>query len=241
MPELAGSPDSPIGSGPADAGRRRRRSKLPGWLELPLTILLALLLAMVVKTFLLQVFYIPSGSMEETLMVGDRVAVNRLVYRIEEPRRGDVVVFEGSGTFTQAASADAGDNLVQRVLTELGRTVGLAPPPDTVFVKRLIGVGGDRVACCDDSGAVLVNGQPLVEPYLYPGDVPSAQEFDVLVPEGHMWLMGDHRSASADSRAHLGDPGGGMVPVDQALGRVVAVIWPPSEWRTVPSQSSVSE
>lgn len=238
MSEPAGASEPSAGAGAAAPGKRRRRGKIPGWLELPLTILLALVLALFVKSFLLQVFYIPSGSMEETLMVGDRVAVNRLAYRIGEPVRGDVVVFDGSGTFTQGP-ADPEGNPVQRLFVELGRTVGLAPPPDTVFVKRLIGVGGDRVTCCDDSGAVVVNGQPLVEPYLYPGDAPSNQEFDVLVPEGHMWLMGDHRSASADSRAHLGDPGGGMVPTDKALGRVVAVIWPPTDWRTVSSQSSV--
>jgi len=94
--------------------------------------------------------------------------------------------------------------------------------------------------CCDASGAITVNGQPLQEPYIYPGDVPSTQPFDVVVPEGSMWFMGDHRSASADSRAHLGDPGGGMVPVDRAIGRVVAVIWPFDHLDTVPSQSSVA-
>lgn len=210
---------------------------MPAWLELPLTILLALLLALFFKTFLLQIFYIPSGSMEDTLLVGDRVAVNRVEYRIGEPQRGDVVVFDGSGTFTQELSADAGDNALERLVTELGRTVGLVAPPDTVFVKRLIGVGGDHVVCCNEEGQLVLNGQPLYEPYLYPGDVPSTQAFDVIVPEGHMWLMGDHRSASADSRAHLGDPGGGMVPVDKAIGRVFFVIWPATDWRRVPSES----
>lgn len=207
---------------------------------MPLTILLALLLALFVRTFLLQVFYIPSGSMEETLMVGERVAVNRLAYRIGEPQRGDVVVFDGAGTFLQGGP-EPQTNPVAQLLTELGRTIGLAPPPDTVFVKRLIGIGGDRVVCCNPDGAIEVNGEALTEPYLFPGDAPSTQRFDVLVPQGHMWLMGDHRSASADSRAHLGDPGGGMVPMDKALGRVVAVIWPVGDWRTVPSQSSLDE
>lgn len=210
-----------------EPGTRERRSKqhLPGWLELPLTIVLALALALLIKTFLVQVFFIPSGSMEQTLMVGDRVAVNRLAYRISEPKRGDVVVFDGSGTFTQTAQ-DPPSNILEAVLTEAGRTIGVVPPPDTVFVKRLIGVGGDRVQCCDPVGRILVNGEPLQEPYLYPGDNPSDQRFDVTVPEGHMWLMGDHRSASADSRAHLGDPGGGAVPQSRAIGRVAYVIWP---------------
>ena len=216
----------------------RRRRTLPGWLELPLTILLALLLALFVKTFLVQVFFIPSGSMEQTLMVDERVAVNRLAYRLGEPRRGDVVVFDGAGTFAPEPTDPAAGNPAQAFLNELGRTVGLVPPPDTVFVKRLIGVGGDRVQCCDAAGRLTVNGVAIDEPYIYPGDAPSEQPFDVLVPEGQMWLMGDHRSASADSRAHLGAPGGGMVPVDRAIGRVSYVIWPLSEVHRVPSVSS---
>lgn len=223
---------------PAPSGGAGRRRRIPGWIELPLTIVLALLLALFVKTFLVQVFYIPSGSMEDTLMVGQRVAVNRLAYRIGEPRRGDVVVFDGAGTFAPQPLAPAAKNPIDGFLTEIGRTVGLVPPPDTVFVKRLIGIGGDRVQCCDAEGRITVNGIPLEEPYLYPGDVPSQQPFDVLVPPGHMWLMGDHRSASADSRSHLGDPGGGMVPVDQAIGRVTYVIWPLSDLHRIPSISS---
>ncbi len=216
----------------------RTKRKLPAWLELIVTVALALLIALFVRAFLVQVFFIPSGSMELTLNVGDRVAVNRLTYRIDEPRRGDVVVFDGAGTFA-AAAVVAPVNPVEGFFSEIGRTVGLVPPPDTVFVKRLIGIGGDHVKCCNSDGAITVNGIPLHEPYLYPGDLPSTQQFDVIVPEGHMWLMGDHRSASADSRSHLGDPGGGMVPVDRAIGRVFAVIWPLSEAGSVPSYSSV--
>ncbi len=238
MSDSAGAVPSSDGSA-AQAQERPGRRRIPGWIELPLTIVVALVVALLVKTFLVQVFFIPSGSMEDTLEVGDRVAVNRIAYRIGEPQRGDVVVFDGAGTFTQAPPADVGANLLERVALELGRTVGLVAPPDTVFVKRLIGVGGDRVQCCDEAGAILVNGEPLVEPYLYPGDLPSTQPFDVVVPDGHMWLMGDHRSASADSRAHLGDPGGGMVPVDRAIGRVAMVIWPWDRWGLVRSQSSM--
>ena len=236
------SESSPADHGSADRepARKRANKKIPGWIEFPLTVAAALIIALLVKTFLLQVFYIPSGSMEDTLMVGDRVAVNRLAYHLQEPRRGDVVVFDGAGTFTPEPLEPESSNVVEAVFTELGRTVGLVPPPDTVFVKRLIGVGGDRVVCCDQNGAVTVNGEPLEEPYLYPGDLPSTQPFDVLVPPGHMWLMGDHRSASADSRSHLGDPGGGMVPVEEAIGRVAAVVWPVNRWGTVPSYSSVT-
>lgn len=214
------------GSGKPTSGRHL---SVPVWLEVPLTLIGALLLALLLKTFLVQIFYIPSGSMENTLLVGDRVAVNRLEYRMGEPERGDVVVFDGIGSFVPESAAPPPQDPISNFLSELGRTVGLVPPPDTVFVKRVIGVGGDRVQCCDSDGRLLVNGVPLDEPYLYPGDVPSTFPFDVEVPEGHLWMMGDHRSASADSRAHLGDPGGGMVPVDQVIGRVFAKIWPPSE------------
>ena len=108
------------------------------------------------------------------------------------------------------------------------------PPPDTVFVKRVIGVAGDRVECCDAKGRISVNGTPINEPYLFPGDVPSNTNFDVKVPQGKMWVMGDHRGASADSRAHMGEPGGGFVPADRALGRAFAVIWPKSQWTSLP-------
>ncbi len=223
------------------AAQARQRRRLPGWLEFVLTLVIALVLALFVKTFLVQVFYIPSGSMEQTLQIGDRVAVNRLAYRVGEPQRGDVVVFDGAGTFAPDQADPANGNPLGALFTELGRTVGLVPPPDTVFVKRLIGEGGDHVQCCDPEGKLLVNDQPLDEPYLYPGDEPSLQKFDVVVPDGHMWLMGDHRAASADSRAHLGGPGGGMVPVDKAIGRVFVIIWPVRDWALVPSISSVSD
>jgi signal peptidase I len=214
---------------------RKKKSGLPLWIELPLVIIVAVLLAFVVKTFLIQIFYIPSGSMENTLLIGDRVAVNRLAYRIGEPQRGDVVVFDGIDSFVPADAAPPSQGPIADIFTELGRTVGVVPPPDTVFVKRIIGVGGDRVTCCDRKGRITVNGTPIDEPYIYPGDVPSNTPFDVTVPEGKLWVMGDHRGASADSRAHMGDPGGGFVPVDRALGRAFAVIWPRDQWQTLPA------
>lgn len=229
------APLDPAASGTSGHSSRaqKHRRGIPTWLEIPLTLVAALLLALLLKTFLVQIFYIPSGSMEDTLMIGDRVAVNRLEYRIDEPQRGDVVVFDGVGSFIPEELAPAGEDPISAFLSEVGRTLGLIPPPDTVFVKRVIGVGGDRVTCCDDQGRLLVNGQPLDEPYLYPGDVPSMTPFDVLVPDGALWMMGDHRSASADSRSHLGDPGGGMVPVDRAIGKVFAKIWPFDRWGSV--------
>lgn len=211
------------------------RRHLPVWLELPIVIVVAILLAFIVKTFLVQIFFIPSGSMEDTLLVGDRVAVNRLAYRIGQPQRGDIVVFDGVDSFVSADEAPLSEGPLTEFVREVGRTVGIVPPPDTVFVKRVIGVGGDRVACCDPKGRVTVNGKAINEPYLYPGDVPSNSQFDVVVPEGKLWVMGDHRSASADSRAHMGEPGGGFVPADRALGRAFAVIWPRSQMGMLPN------
>ncbi len=214
-----------------DADKESR--SLPLWLELPLVIIVAVLLAFLVKTFLVQIFYIPSGSMENTLLVGDRVAVNRLAYRLGPPQRGDVIVFDGVDSFVPASQAPPSEGPVASLFTELGRTVGIVPPPDTVFVKRVIGVGGDTVECCDRKGRISVNGIPIEEPYLYPGNEPSDTQFSVEVPPGKLWVMGDHRAASADSRAHMGDPGGGFVPVDRALGRAFAVIWPQAQWQSL--------
>lgn len=155
-----------------------------------------------VNLFVAQPFEIPSGSMENTLRAGDRVLVNKLAYRFgSTPARGDIVVFDGEGSFVQGSGG-------------------------TDYVKRVIGVGGDRVTCCDGRGRITVNGSPLDETYLYSGDTPSRVAFDIEVPKGRLWVMGDHRADSRDSRDHLGDPGGGTVPVDKVIGRAEATIWP---------------
>lgn len=205
----------------------RRRPRIPAWLEFPLLIVGAFLVAFLVKTFLVQAFYIPSGSMEDTLQVGDRVLVNKVVYHLRDVERGDVIVFDGTGSFITGDIVEPERSPVEVVGRLLGEIVGLAPPRDTDFIKRVIGVGGDRVVCCDADGRITVNGVPLdEESYLYRNNPPSKQPFDVIVPEGTLWVMGDHRSASADSRSHMGDPGGGFVPVDRVIGRAFAVVWP---------------
>jgi len=197
------------------------------WLELPILVVIAFGLAFVVKSFLVQPFYIPSGSMENTLAVGDKVTVNKVVYKTREIHRGDIVVFNGVDSFTPEVTFSAPTGLLGTSLGWFGRTFGFAPPDERDFVKRVIGIGGDRVVCCDVSGRVTVNGIALDElSYLYPGNAPSEQPFDIVVPPDKLWVMGDHRAASSDSRAHLGDPGGGFVPVDRVIGRAFAVILP---------------
>ncbi len=230
------------GSEPATLDEQARtRWSIPGWLEFPLLIVGAFLVAFLVKTFLVQAFYIPSGSMEPTLQVGDRVLVNKVVYRLRPIERGDVIVFDGTGSFISGERVEPEVSPIGQVVRFLGEIVGVAPPSDRDFIKRVIGVGGDRVVCCDADGAITVNGVPLEESeYLYPGNPPSKQNFDVLVPEGRLWVMGDHRSASADSRAHLGDPGGGMVPVDRVIGRALAIVWPLDRAQFLPIPDSFS-
>lgn len=211
------------------SSRDRRQS----WWDIPVTIAIAIGVVLIVTTFIAKPFSIPTGSMEQTLQVGDRILVNRLVYHTRDIERGDVVVFDGSDSFVPASDRPE-RNPVAGAAAWVGQSLGLMTPDSTDFVKRVIGVGGDRVQCCDAEGRVTVNGTPLDESaYLYPGDSPSLQEFDVEVPEGLLWVMGDHRSNSADSRAHLGDPGGGFVPELKVVGRSMAVLWPLSRLGSV--------
>jgi signal peptidase I len=195
--------------------------------ELPLTLVAAVLISLLIKTFLIQAFVIPSGSMEDTLLIGDRVVVNKLVDKPDEIHRGDIVVFRDPGGWLPADVTGSGGigAAIHRALV----FVGVAPSGSARdLVKRVIGVGGDRIKCCDSQKRITVNGVPLTEPYLYPGDLsgPSQVAFSVRVPHDHLWVMGDHRSESADSRYHLGDPGGGFVPVDDVVGRAFARVWP---------------
>lgn len=203
--------------------------------ELPVLVLVALGLALLIKAFLVQAFYIPSESMQDTLQVGDRVLVNRVVYHLRDIERGDVVVFNGLDSFTPEVTVTEPTNPVLRLLRSVAGAFGIAPPGEKDFIKRVIGVPGDRVRCCDAEGRVTVNGVALDESeYLYPGDAPSDTPFDVEVPEDRLWVMGDHRSVSADSRAFLGDPGGGSVPADKVIGRAFVVVWPPRDFSVLP-------
>jgi signal peptidase I len=196
---------------------------LPFWLELVLLLGLALALAVGIKALLLQAFYIPSGSMDDTLVFNDRILVQKVSYwGGGSPQRGDVVVFSDPGGWLDESSTPQANNVASRAL----ELVGLFPTGGHL-VKRVIGVGGDTVACCDKQGHVTVNGTPLHErSYLAPHQQPSLITFRQKVPEGYLWVMGDNRSESADSRVHLGDPGGGFVPEEDVVGKVFAVIWP---------------
>ena len=203
-------------------GRRHRR-QLPVWQELLLLLVLALVLAVVIKAFFMQAFYIPSASMDDTLVQNDRILVQKLSYwGGGGPERGDVVVFADPGGWLGPAETAQSTNPVVRGL----ETVGLYPTGGHL-VKRVIGVGGDEVKCCDKRGRITVNSVPLNEKsYLAPGTQPSTIDFDVKVRPGYLWVQGDNRSNSADSRVHLGDPGGGQVPAEDVVGKVFAVVWP---------------
>lgn len=207
-----------------DEAPARRRGPIATFLrETTIVVVAALVLSLVIKTFFAQAFYIPSVSMQDTLQVGDRLVVNKLVPGISDIERGDVVVFLDPGGWLGGAEQAPEQNAVQKVLTFIGI---LPENADEHLIKRVIGVGGDNVICCDDSGRISVNGVSIDEPYLPPGVEPSTEEFDVVVPDEHLWLLGDYRARSADSRYHGGAAGGGFVPVRNVVGRAFVIIWP---------------
>ncbi|ARP72565.1 S26 family signal peptidase [Streptomyces pluripotens] len=193
---------------PGREGRSRSAlvARFADWLpggRITLTLFVCLVFLLLLNSFVVQPFQIPSGSMEQGLRIGDRVLVNKLAYRFgAHPRRGDVIVFDGTGYFG-----------------------------DADYVKRVVGVGGDHVVCCDREGRIEVNGRQVDETaFLYPGDSASEVPFDIVVPPGRLFVLGDHRGDSSDSRDHLGSPGGGMIPVGDVIGRADWIVWPYDRW-----------
>jgi len=207
--------------------------------ELPILVILALLVSLLIKSFLVQFFYIPSGSMENTLQIRDRVAVNRIPFIGNNVSRGDVIVFRDPAGWLPEADSDSG-NRVTNAIREGLVIVGVVPNPAKQYlVKRVIGVAGDKVVAKDE--VLTINGKPTNEPYIFAGNTPSDTDFNITVPEGKVWVMGDHRGASADSRFHQDDVNNGMVPVEKITGRVVATIWPFERVGFISSQDPLSK
>ena len=230
------------GQRPAVRTRRKRRPQKSFLHELPGIVITALVISVLIKTFLVQAFYIPSGSMENTLLVNDRVLVNKLADKPDEIHRGDVVVFRDPGGWLNDPSSVSRGGILGLVRSGLV-FVGLAPAAgEEDLIKRVIAVGGDKVACCDSRGRVTVNGIALDEPYLFPGDDPSSETFGPFtVPAGKLWVMGDHRSVSEDSRAHRGLPSKGFVPVDDVIGRAFTIVWPVGRSRLLHSPDTFDQ
>jgi signal peptidase I len=208
---------------PLPEKRKRGRKPLPLWAETLLLLAVALVLAVVIKSFFVQSFYVPSGSMEPEFVDNDRILVQKVSYWFGgSPQRGDIVVFKDPGGWLSAEESGNPTNGVTKVLAHLGLY-----PTGGHLVKRVIGIGGDHVVCCDSQGRITVNGTPLDETsYLPKGTEPSLDKFDVRVPAGHLWVMGDNRGNSADSRAHREQPGHGFVADDLVVGKVFALVWP---------------
>jgi signal peptidase I len=218
-------------------GRVIRRKQMPLWQELPLLLVVAFCLAVLIRTFLVQAFYIPSGSMENTLLVGDRVLVNKVVYDMRDPVRGEIVVFRGTDNWAPEETQPVSQTFAARLGRTVGDLVGVSRPGERDFIKRVIGLPGDKVACCDGQGRITVNGKPVDEPYVEensPRDAPpepkqctSRRFAAVTVPSGQMFVMGDHRLVSQDARCQ------GPVPIDNVIGRAFVIVWPSNRFTSL--------
>lgn len=238
-------------AGAAEKGDQAKKGKRSFFRELPFLVVLAFVLALLIKQFLIQAFFIPSGSMEHTLNIGDRVLVNKVIYDLRDPKRGEVVVFNGLDNFDEGVILAPPGNGFQKVIRTVTGAIGLGAPDEKDYIKRIIGVPGDRVMCCDPQGRVVVTpagGKPtaLNEPYIFGPDMTDMRYFcaasvkgssskqqacppgaeGIEVPKGRLWVMGDHRGDSADSRAHVTDANQGTVPQDKVVGRAFTIVYP---------------
>jgi len=205
--------------------------------EFPILVIVALAVSLVIKTFLVQFFYIPSGSMENTLQINDRVAVNKVPFLSQSIHRGDVVVFRDPANWLPEPYAESQNCIIEKV-KEGFVLVGILPNPAKQYlVKRVIGVAGDNIVAKD--GVITINGKTTSEPYIFAGNKPSEMDFNVTVPSGKVWVMGDHRGASADSRYHQDDVNNGFVPVSKITGRAFAVIWPVKNFGIIESHNPI--
>ncbi len=230
--------DDPGDTGPVGpdgaAGAAPRRRRVPAALEAVLLLGLALVLALGIKTFLVQMFFVPSESMEPLFIDNDRIMVEKWSYWNAPVRRGDVVVFEDPGGWLGLPPPL---NPLQKALSAIGLY-----PTGGHLVKRVIGVGGDRVVCCDAKGRITVNGTALTETaYVKKGSNPSDRDFSVTVPKGRLWVMGDNRSNSEDSRFHRQLPGGGSIPESAVVGKVWAIVWPPGRWDRIETPDTFNQ
>lgn len=207
--------------------------------ELPILVVVALAVSLVIKSFLVQFFYIPSGSMENTLQINDRVAVNKVPFISKSINRGDVVVFRDPDNWLPEPYNAGGNKYLAKVKEGLVAVGVLPNPAKQYLVKRVIGIAGDKVECCSKGKKLMINGVEIDEPYIFAGNSASDTKFNVTVPEGKVWVMGDHRAASADSRFHQEDINNGMVPTAKVTGRVIGIIWPIKNIGIVSSFSSL--
>jgi signal peptidase I len=219
--------------------RRSRRKGLPLWQELPLLLVVAFCLAVLIRTFLMQAFYIPSGSMEDSLKVGDRVLVNKMVYEFREPARGEVIVFKGPENWVPENRIDPDAGFFSKLGRTVGDLVGISQPGEKDFIKRVIGLPGDEVSCCDPQGRIYVNGVGIDEPYVERNSLLdrgenqgcNSREFKpVVVEPGMLFVMGDHRLVSQDSRCQ------GQVPIDDVIGKAMVIALPFDRWGSLAHQ-----
>lgn len=230
--------ESEVPTEPRNKEPRKRGLLVSILREAGIVLALSLVIATLIRLFVVQAFLIPSGSMEDTLRVGDRVAVSKFTTAFGDVERGDVVVFEDPGGWLTGAEAPSSEpgGLGSAVRDAL-EFVGVLPnDAQGHLIKRVVGVGGDSVTCCDDNGSLRVNGEPIDESgYLFPGNEPSQEEFEVTLDADQVYVMGDHRANSRDSRVN------GAVSEEQVVGRAVAVIWPTSHWSTLPGSDAFDD